>query len=304
MKIKEVPIYTENESYDKFCILLICLLRGKCINTSLFHSKKDTDNLLLENNIDNKKINKCYKDFINAKFGKNNKKMTHVILIENCLESFYRAELIQDIKFENWRYSDWLSEEAYWIYIKILDSLTESGWAIKFAENIVKILWFNKCLEIYNRILKDNNESKYRWYLWGTVINKNGNIYLRNFDKKNINKVKNTLSWLKKEEKLIFSVFYTTYNLRNKYTHTNFPIPSRLFRSEGFILPTTIDEALGVWKKEWNNTQFIYFLDYIKSYNKYTKNKIFINERSFKLLPSIEFLKEITKLILVNKIDI
>jgi hypothetical protein len=55
---------------------------------------------------------------------------------------------------------------------------------------------------------------------------------------------------LKKEEKLIFSIFYIIYHIRNKYTHTNFPIPSKLFRSDGFILPTTIDEALGVWKKE------------------------------------------------------
>jgi hypothetical protein len=69
-------------------------------------------------------------------------------------------------------------------------------------------------------------------------------------------------------------------------------------------LPTTIDEALGVWKKEWNHTQFLYFLDYIKAYNKHTKKRIFINKKSFRLLPSIEFLKEITKFTLIKKFNL
>ncbi len=307
MRYQEVPTYPQNESYDKFCILLIFLLKRKCFETNPYRNKDSTNKLLSDNEIDYNIMERFHSDIIKEKFWWDNKKMIHAILIETCLEDFYKANFLQDIKFNPWRYNSWCLEESYWLYIRMLDSLVEWSSAISFGKGIVEFLWFKKCSEIYNNILKDNNESKYKWYLWGKVLNKNGDIYLRSFEKKDLENIKTAIIPLKKEERLIFSIFYTTYNLRNKYAHINFPIPSKLFRSNGLILPATIDEAIGIWKKEWNDTSFIYFLDYIKRYNEYATEsngkRILINAKSFRLLPSIEFIKEISKLILIEKIN-
>ena len=239
---------------------------------------------------------------IKGKFWWDNKKMIHAILIETCLEDFYKAGLLQNIKYDHWRYNSWYLEESYWLYIRILDSLVEWWWAIEFGENIVKALWSKECSKIYNRILEDYKGEDLR-----EEIDKDSNINLEVFDQIHQKRLKILLTPLPKEERLMFSIFYTIYNLRNQYTHANFHIPSKLFRSNNFILPKTIDEAMGIWKKEWNDTSFIYFLDYIKRYNEYATEsngrRILINPKSFRILPSIEFIKEISKLILIEKIN-